>query len=219
MNERIRLCAMGDSITRGIGMPENAPCWVEQLEHRFHLKCINLSQGGESSRQALSKIEELRCLKPDIVTLQYGMNDHYLMEDGNNNVPEKEFEQNLLLLTEAARNAEIILITNHSVLEGDDEHYYYHRHALSLYRLPANLWINRYNEVIRNIARRKSLHLVDMWEIAAGYPPEDFLRSRKNTPLPLGDDGVHPHLLGGEVYARSVGKVIEEILRKKEASL
>lgn len=212
------LCAMGDSITRGVGLPAGEPTWLERLEAAFpSVRAVNLASGGETSRQALEKKDALRAAKADITTLQYGMNDHVLTPDGRNQVPPEEFRRNLAALIQAAGKAEVILITNHPVLEGDEEHYYFHRHPGDVYLRSPNEWLEIYNGIVRELAAEGGHSLVDMWAVASRYPREDFLRSRKNTPLPAGDDGVHPHLLGVRLYAEHVGMAVGRILRRKEA--
>ncbi len=201
----MRYCIMGDSLAAGVGCPEGEKSWAALVAERFpQWDVVNLATGGESSRQALAKRERLAALEPDIVSFQYGMNDHYFLPDGRQNVPVEEFTRNLELLVGCVPRAAVLLVTNHPILEGDDGAYYFNRHPRALYPRGANALLEEYNAAVRAFARKKGIALVDMWAAASRYDPEDFLRSRRNTPLPEGNDGVHLHTLGNRVYADEI---------------
>ena len=176
---------------------------------------INLSTSGESSRQALAKIGRLQALEPDIVSFQYGMNDHYLLTDGAPNVGLEEFRANIEALIGYVPGASVLLVTNHSILEGDFQSYYFSRHPLDLYSESANAILEKYNGVIREIAREMGIMLLDMHTVSGGYDLEDFLRSKKNTPMPDGNDGVHLHTLGNRVYAERIGACLRSLAAGK----
>ena len=208
----MRYCIMGDSIARGHGCPAGEKCWAEQVAAMFpEWEVVNLSTSGESSRQALAKIDRLQALEPDIVSFQYGMNDHYLLPGGAPNVGLAEFRANMEALIGSVPGAAVLLVTNHSILEGDLRSYYFSRHPRELYPESANALLERYNAAVREIAREKGIMLLDRHALSGGYDPEDFLRSKKNTPMPDGNDGVHLHTLGNRVYAEQIGACLRAL--------
>jgi len=73
------IVAMGDSLTAGLGVNENE-AYPAQLERKlqaagFHWRVVNAGISGETSSGALSRINWMLKLKPDIVVLETGAND------------------------------------------------------------------------------------------------------------------------------------------------
>src|ERR1700690_1088741 len=73
------IVAMGDSLTAGLGVNEN-DAYPAQLERKLqaaglHWKVVNAGISGETSSGALSRINWVLKLKPDIVVLETGAND------------------------------------------------------------------------------------------------------------------------------------------------
>ncbi len=73
------IVAFGDSLTEGYGFePERAyPALLKQrlAEKGYHYKVINAGISGETSSGALSRVDWILRLKPDIVVLETGAND------------------------------------------------------------------------------------------------------------------------------------------------
>lgn len=75
----IRIVALGDSLTEGLGVdPQDA--YPAQLERRlqadgYAVEVINAGNSGETSSGALSRIDWVLNLQPDIVILATGGND------------------------------------------------------------------------------------------------------------------------------------------------
>ena len=75
------IVAMGDSLTEGLGVDETQ-AYPALLEKRltaegYHFTVINAGVSGETSSGALSRIEWILSLKPDIVILCTGANDGF----------------------------------------------------------------------------------------------------------------------------------------------
>lgn len=73
------IVAMGDSLTAGLGVNEN-DAYPAQLERKLvaaglHWRVVNAGISGETSSGALSRINWVLKLKPDIVVLETGAND------------------------------------------------------------------------------------------------------------------------------------------------
>ncbi|MDW7656238.1 MAG: SGNH/GDSL hydrolase family protein [Bacillota bacterium] len=210
----MKLCALGDSITAGIGVPDDQPKWTELVEQAFaDLRVINFGIGGQTSSQGLVRFDSVAAEHPDIVTIQYGMNDHCLDLSGQAKVPLSQFRINLITLTSKLLHiSDVILITNHLIIEGDDHEYYYRRHPRSAYLVAggANAWLGQYNVIVRETAHIQVCGLVDMEKIASSYDPKAFLRSLHTSDV---DDGVHPHALGARIYAEAI---ISEVERRHQ---
>jgi acyl-CoA thioesterase-1 len=73
------LVAVGDSLTAGYGVPESEayPARLEKKLNQagYRWRVINAGISGETSSGALSRIEWILKLKPDIVILETGAND------------------------------------------------------------------------------------------------------------------------------------------------
>ncbi|MGC1454693.1 MAG: arylesterase [Nitrospirota bacterium] len=73
------IVAMGDSLTAGLGVNES-DAYPAQLERKLqaaglHWRVVNAGISGETSSGALSRINWVLKLKPDIVVLETGAND------------------------------------------------------------------------------------------------------------------------------------------------
>ena len=212
------ICLFGDSIAAGIGVPGASYSWCSILSDSYQdFNFINHGIGGQTSSDALKRIGKVICDCPAITTVQFGMNDHCIDESGRFAVSPDTFAQNMtsIIKTLLELNSEIILITNHIVIEGDEGRYYYHRHPYSKYveHRGANAVIERYNRITRSLAARFDTALVDMHEICKKYDKYEFLRSLKNSES---DDGVHPHILGAGIYAKEIGAAIDKIIGCKQ---
>lgn len=73
------IVAMGDSLTAGFGLPERDayPALLENLlaEKGYPCRVINAGVSGETSSGALSRLQWVLRLKPDVVLLATGAND------------------------------------------------------------------------------------------------------------------------------------------------
>lgn len=73
------IVAMGDSLTAGYGVPESQsyPSQLEKKLHQsgYHWRIVNAGISGETSSGALSRVNWVLKLKPDVVILETGAND------------------------------------------------------------------------------------------------------------------------------------------------
>lgn len=214
MSTKKRMCAFGDSITMGIGVPDNCYSWTSIISKNYnYLSVINHGIGGQTSSDALKRIGNILKDKPDITTVQFGMNDHCIDEKGNFAVSQERFKDNMITIIESLTkiNSKVILLTNHRVIEGDDNQYYFHRHPKKAYDKygGANAIIEQYNEIVRNLSSEYCIDCIDMHEISINYNEYQFLRSLENSDM---DDGVHPFILGARIYAQEIGRIINKYL-------
>ncbi len=176
----------GDSISTGA----EASCKELAYHERFAAKLRSCypnaniqvemkAIGGESSRRGLERIEDVISMKPDLVTIGYGMNDQNRQPDGTNAISTEEFERNLsemVLRIRQDTTADIILITP---------------------CLPNPNWmfasenVTDYADVIRCIGRASGVAVADVqriWleELAAGKSHESLLLNNLNHPNDYG---------------------------------
>jgi acyl-CoA thioesterase I len=103
------IVAVGDSLTAGLGVDEQFayPALLEKklASGGFRFKVINAGISGETSSGALSRINWILTLKPDIVILETGANDGLRGIDPG--LMRKNLQQIIRLLQE--RNVTIVL--------------------------------------------------------------------------------------------------------------
>ena len=208
------ICLYGDSIAMGIGVPEQRFSWASILEQKYkNINFHNHGVGGETSSIALKRIDDVLKDSPQITTIQFGMNDHCIDENGLYAVSPSIFKKNIITMIKSLTeiDSKVLLITNHRVIEGNDKQYYFNRHPHNSYTKfgGANLIINKYNEIIREIAIKRNIRCIDMYSISSNFDKYQFLRSLKNSDK---DDGVHPHILGSKIYANEISNAINQLM-------
>lgn len=205
------LVAFGDSITRGIGVPEDMQKWTEIIREGLAIKLVNSGIGGNTSLQGLERIDkDVLSYKPDFVTICFGMNDHCMISKGEPKVSINNYENAIISMINRIRQIDAIplLVTPNYIIEGNKKEYYYSRHDRSFYKDAggAQAWLDRYNDIIRVICARENVGLIDIRRECEKYNPYQFLRSLKNDSFA---DGVHPHTLGASVYAKVIGDYLK----------
>lgn len=185
----LNIIIFSDSIGTGqyISLNYNwAALMSEQLSKDFGEGVIitNSSANGRTTRQALEVMQyEVLSKKPDILIIQFGLNDCNIWADANgmSRVSERAFHANLLEMAERAMRADInkiFLITNHPVLVDNSE--YDFRTAV-------------YNCTIREAVKAAEIILLDIGKafIRAGLSDLSSL---------LLKDGIHLSKKGHSLY-------------------
>jgi len=185
--EPIHYAVYGDSISAGYEASRHELDYPERFADNIRRKhpaadviVHRKALGGESSRGGLLRLaDDLLPIKPDLVTIGYGMNDQTRQPDGSNALPVDEFERNLLEMVRQIRahsEADVILITP---------------------CLPNPKWIfassnvTDYADAIRRIGREANIPVADvqriwMQELAAGKSHESLLLNNLNHPNDYG---------------------------------
>jgi lysophospholipase L1-like esterase len=202
-----KVVAFGDSITYGYGVPTSTN-WVNQLQAKFNLNMVNAGVSGNTSSQGLARIQsDVLDQHPDFVIINFGMNDHVMTALDTPKVSQSTFRSNLNVMIDRVRtnNAIAILVTANYIIEGNAAQYYYNRHPASYYANVggAQAWMDSYLQIVRDVAAEKHVDLVDVRLACDNYDRYEFLRSLTNGAND--DDGVHPYLLGSNVYAKQIG--------------
>ena len=193
---------MGDSITFGQYL-DSALRWTSLIEERLHaalgdtveVRSFNRGISGETTRMGLERFpRDVQELEPDVMTLQFGLNDCNCWETdrGLPRVSEEAFRANLIEMIERARvfgARSIVLSTNHRTLRHD--------------RLPSGEVYEdanaRYSEIVRSVAVETG---VDLCDVRAAFEPfsEDEL-AQLLLPAP---DVLHLSVEGNRVYADAI---------------
>lgn len=207
-----KIVAFGDSITAGEGIPVGADKWTDIIKNRFNLELINSGVSGNTSTQGLERIEkDVLIHNPDIVLINFGMNDKSMEERNKAKVDIRTFEENILTMIYKIRNIRAIpiLITTNYIIEGNENGYYYSRHDNDYYTEVggAEIWLDKYIQKVREIAEAQKVDLIDVRRECEIHDRYKFLRSLENDSYA---DGVHPHTYGVLVYAKVIGDYLDE---------
>lgn len=197
---------MGDSITFGQYL-DPAVRWTalidQRLDERFpevELRSFNRGISGETTRMGLERFpRDVQELRPDVMTLQFGLNDCNCWEtdEGLPRVSEAAFRANLVEMIERARRfgaRAIVLSTNHRTLRRDV--------------LPSGEVYEdgneRYSEIVREVAEVTG---VDLCDIRAVFEPfDDEKLAAMLLPEP---DLLHLSEEGNTIYAEAIWPHVE----------
>jgi acyl-CoA thioesterase-1 len=198
--QAVRYVVFGDSISTGGDASRDEfayySLFAEAVRARYpeaELEVVNKALGGEGSTTALERVEQdVIALKPDLVSIGYGMNDQCTMgPDIRNGIPPGLFEENIREMVqqiEQKTDAEIILITpcisnplwKHS--SGD----------LAIY---ADILLRLSRELGTCVA---DVHALWVQELQAGKSHESLLLNNVN----------HPSDYGHAIYFKAFGNLI-----------
>jgi acyl-CoA thioesterase-1 len=199
---------MGDSITAGqyvdpelrwTSLVGNALV-ADYLSTAVNFHMLNRGVSGETTRQGLERFPaDVQQHRPDIVTLQFGLNDCncWVTDAGLPRVSEAAYRANLIEMIERARRfgaGRVILSTNHPTLR--------HKVLLSGDSLEARR--RRYNDRVREVAALTGVELCDVEE---GFAHLDG-RELATMLLPY-PDLLHLSIEGHRLYASCIRSHVE----------
>mgnify|MGYP002624903916 CR=1 FL=1 len=179
--EEIRVVFLGDSLTAGLGLPEEA-AFPALVEHRLReeglpVRVVNAGVSGDTSAGGLNRLDWLLRQRPDILFVSLGAND------GLRGLEPEMTERNLRQIVERGRAAGVEVI-------------------LAGMRLPPNYgaaYVDSFEEIFPRLARELDVAWVPfLLEGVAG-------RRRLNLP-----DGIHPNAEGHEIIAEVVLPVVRD---------
>src|SRR5262245_5728100 len=216
MNQRISPCAvvivfMGDSITAGQYVDPSLR-WTslvgdsmlrKYLPTPVNLHLLNRGASGETTRQGLERFPaDVQQHRPDIVTLQFGLNDCncWVTDGGLSRVSEAAYRANLVEMIARARHfgtRHTILATNHPTL----------RHKVLLGGESLEARRRRYNDGMREAAACTGVELCDIEEAFA--PLDDCQLADMLLPYP---DQLHLNAAGHRLYAGHIRPYIERAI-------
>jgi lysophospholipase L1-like esterase len=198
----LTLVHMGDSITYGQYLDPTLR-WTTLIEERLAahfgddvlIRSFNRGISGETTRMGLERYpRDVQDLRPDVMTLQFGLNDCNCWETdrGLPRVSEAAFAANLVEMIDRGRHfgaQRIVLATNHRTLRRDV------LPSGEVYE-SANA---RYSELLREVAAQTAVELCDIREVFE--PFDDETLARMLLPAP---DLLHLSAEGNAVYADAI---------------
>jgi len=199
----LNIIFFGDSISYG-QLVNKDKTWVERLKRKVENKNINIinsSVCGDTTRLALLRIHHwVQELKPDIVFIQFGINDsnYWQTDKGLQRVSERSFKANIeeiVVRVKHFNTKKIFLLTNLPTLKilkinNKDIH--------------QNIGVKKYNIIIRNCAKELNITLIDIEEVLKNM--------NKDLETYLLDDGVHLSEEGHDFYYKCVYPYIEDAI-------
>lgn len=195
-----KVVCFGDSITNR-GYPRI-------LGEMLGAETINAGVGGNSTRDALRRLQkDVVEQKPDVTVVFFGTNDMRI-DNSRKHVPTNEYRDNLIRIIAVCRDvgSEIVLCT----LPPIDPVPYFTRHSQEDFDSAGGLGqlIDEYQIAARQVATENNVPLVDLQE------------SLKSTPNWLSKDGVHPTEVGNQIIADHIAKAVKQLLpaNRQEAS-
>ncbi len=216
------LVAFGDSITAGVyvNVEEAFPSLIKKSTS---LEVVAAGVPGNNTDQGKQRLpNDVISYQPDLVLIEFGMNDHYLVDFGNYNISPVKFKENLeqMILKSREKGAKPFLINIQPVIEGDERDYYYSRHPVAYYEPlgGVNGVIDYYNKIILELALNTNTPLIDI--------NKAFREAEKTLELTLTDlistkensgrsDGVHPTPKGHLIYAETILTVLATVLENQ----
>ncbi len=207
---KVRIVAIGDSITRGVrpGVKEEetfASLLQEALRKKgIEAEILNVGIGGEQTDQALARLKTAVIdKKPTVVTIMYGTCDSYV-EGGKKEtrLSAEQYGKNLRRLVKELRAAGIkpILMTpprwgDKATADGNGDH--------------PNLRLEPYAKVCRAVAAETKTPLVDHF---ADWSKQAKAGTNISTWM---TDECHPNPEGHKVIAKSLLPVVQAALKAK----
>lgn len=206
----VRICYFGDSITLGLGHDERsvamADRWTARVDRALGaleprgvaIVSTNLGVNGDTTRNGLERLKDVYAFRPDILTLQFGMNDcnFWLTDNGWPRVNPISFEHNLREMigkTRAAGARAMVLSTNHQIpavkpMPNGQEY---------------NANNRQYNTIVRRVAADEGVALCDIERAfeTASFDTQNFLDENGRW--------VHLSASGQAVYASAILPFVE----------
>lgn len=208
------IVAFGDSTTAPSGTLVVYPNLLqnELIVRDRPVRVINAGIGGNTTSAALARLAaEVLAHRPDLVVVQFGINDSAVDVWKNPpavepRVPLEQFEANLrgIVQTLRARSAKVILMTPNPLRWTLRLRELYHRPPYDLtVKDGMNVRLRDYAETVRRIARTEKVGLVDIFNAFADW---DTRAEGSIDALLL--DGMHPNEQGHRLVADLLGEKI-----------
>jgi|FLOH01.1.fsa_nt_gi lysophospholipase L1-like esterase len=208
MSNQLRIMHFGDSITAGQHVDREL-CWTTLIARRLGDRCTSFNRGvpGETATMGLERlVADLEGLQPELVTLQFGMNDCNCWESdaGAPRASEGEFRQSVSKMICLAHDhgvQQVVLATNpcslrhHTMLSGESYE-------------SAN---RSYSQVIKEIADQSKVLLCD---IRASF---EELRGKDLAAMLL-PDNLHLSEEGHKYYAGLMLSSVESAIHEAHSA-
>ena len=179
MENPCKIVFFGDSITLGY-----TPFFEKKFRENYpeiKLTVVNAGVVGETSRDGLLRVDGLVAQSPEIAVIGFGMNDW------RKGVDKKEYKKNLIIMLEKFESIGTRVIINTV------------NPSYNFEKLKYNYEVNKYSEIVRNIAYEKKIKIAD---INAAWKRE-LKRPQKGL-----RDELHPNSVGYEIMINCLVHIV-----------
>jgi lysophospholipase L1-like esterase len=187
---------------------------LEYLRTPVNCHMLNRGVSGETTRQALERFPgDLQQHRPDIVTVQFGLNDCncWVSDDGLPRVSEAAYRANLVEMIARARRfgaRHVLVFTNHPTL----------RQKVLLSGDSLEDRRRRYNAIVREIAASSGAELCDVEEAFAALDQRQLAEMLLPHP-----DELHLSAAGHRLYSGYIAprltRAVADVVAMAERSL
>lgn len=205
--KKIKIVYFGDSITEGqyIHPPLRWTDLINQYLQSSSIDFVSYNKGisGETSRQGLMRFAtDVQDIKPDIMTLQFGLNDcnRWVSDKGFPRVSKESYRSNLHEMIQRAKHfgiEHIIVSNNHTTLRHDT--------------LPGNVTLEAmrvvYNRIIEEVAYEEKVTFCNIDDAFLSIPRENYHDYLLPEP-----DLLHLSQKGHDYYFQTIKPYINEKL-------
>jgi acyl-CoA thioesterase-1 len=203
--EPVRIVCLGDSVTRAVrpGVePHQTFCALLQqsLSEPDHpVEVINAGIGGHTTKDGLQRFQsDVLDRRPRVVVIMFGLNDSWIdAGEAESRLTVHEYRANLETMLELLIGHEIkvVLMTPNPALA-------------PTYGPERNATLRPYVDVVRDLARRRELPLVDVYQHFAELAQQREINS-------LFTDDMHPNPAGQQQLAGLLEPVLQRELKVK----
>jgi len=207
---KIRIVALGDSITNGAGIgdvrEEDTFRHLLQEDLTQNVEVINAGLNGDITTVAIYRLEQdVLQYNPDYVTIMFGVNDAGYYRPATGSVAETprvtatRFRSNLEVIIGTIQAADVkpILVTPIPMNSS-----YGHKDFPAYVENGLNYLVDEYADIIRDLSSQADLPLIDVHRLFSADPTTD-----KFVP-----DGIHPNRAGHRFIADIFVKAFTGIL-------
>jgi lysophospholipase L1-like esterase/endonuclease/exonuclease/phosphatase family metal-dependent hydrolase len=221
----VRVVAFGDSTTAVYDWPPSvgevyAQCLPKTLaEHGIRAEVINAGIGDTTTREGRERLDtDVRSHAPDIVIIQFGINDSWIDADLGRTKPRltrDEFRDNLHYFTDTLSKdgAEVVLMTPNPMRWSDPFYIDVFSKIPGLLDTSEERGINAlldlYAQDVREVANDKNVALIDVFKVFEDYGKQP---GRSINDLLLEGDGIHPNAAGQKLVCEILTALLLSVL-------
>ena len=191
--------------------------WANLLnDHYQDARVINAGVSGDTTEDARKRFfHDVINKQPALVLIMFGTNDAHLNRQSEAKVDKKTFEINMTYFIEEIEknDGKAVLVTCLPIIEGNgSDGYYYAHHPKSHYHRVggARSWHDSYNDIVRTIAEKEDIPLVDLWkrivDVADGDDDQRLIDSGMIDP-----SGYHLTPKGAELLVNEIIKSVSNL--------
>jgi len=228
-NQKIKIIAFGDSTTAPRVSLDSvyAERIAQILKINGHdIEVINAGVSGNTTEDARYRFDkDVLSQKPDMVIIQFGLNDATIDARNGNIEPRlsrERYEENInyFITTLQAEGINPILMTPNTTRWTDQLRKYFGKAPYdTLDPKGFNLLVRSYAQSIRNIARKHEIPYVDVYKIFEEKDLKRFFEDSEKAEHSMATsympDGMHPNDAGHAQIATALTSTIEGVLDNK----